>query len=266
MNGSNVPIGIFDSGVGGISVLAELIRLLPAERFIYYADSAFAPYGQRSREEILERCVMIAEDLTRRGVKALVVACNTATSSSVLEMRKRFPISIIGMEPALKPAVEAGLQGKIVVLGTSFTIREKKYQELLRRYSEQKEIVSLACPGIVELIEQGKLESPEMRDNLKGLLQNLPLVDFSAVVLGCTHFVFLRNMLREMFDPRVRFFDGNLGTANQVKRILETRNILADAAVSPEENERISLDTSGDPGHVLPLCRTLLSQLSSIFP
>jgi len=264
--GSNSSIGIFDSGVGGISVLAELIRILPGERFIYYADSAFAPYGQRSREQILERCAMIAEDLIRRGVKALVVACNTATSSSVQEMRARFSIPIIGMEPALKPAVEAGLPGKILVLGTSFTIREKKYQDLLRRYSDQKEIVSLSCPGLVELIEQGKLESPEMKLVLKGLLQNLCLGDFSAAVLGCTHFVFLRNILREMFDPGVRFFDGNLGTANQVKRVLETRNILADAAISPEENERVALDTSGDPGHVLPLCRTLLSQLSGIFP
>ena len=244
--------------------MAELIRILPGERYIYYADSIFAPYGQKSREEILERCMMIAEHLIRQGVKALVVACNTATSSAALEMRKRFSLPIIGMEPALKPAVEAGLPGKILVLGTPFTIRKKKYQDLLHRYSDQKEIVSLACPGLVELIEQGKLDSPEMKEKLIGLLQNLPLREFAAVVLGCTHFVFLRDTLREIFGPGVKFFDGNLGTANQVKRILETRQILAEEAMPPEENERVSLDTSGDPGHVLPLCRTLLSQVLSM--
>lgn len=264
MNGPNVPIGIFDSGVGGISVLAEMIRLLPMERFIYYADSAFSPYGHKSGEEILERCMMIAEHLIRQGVKALVVACNTATSSAALEMRKRFSLPIIGMEPALKPAVEAGLPGKILVLGTPFTIREKKYQDLLHRYSDQKEIVSLACPGLVELIELGKLGSPEMKEKLIGLLQNLSLGDFSVAVLGCTHFVFLRDTLREIFGSGMRFFDGNLGTANQVKRILETRQLLAEEAMPPEENERVSLDTSGDPGHVLPLCRTLLSQFLSM--
>jgi len=253
-------IGMFDSGVGGLTVLAEAVRLLPAARFFYYADSAFAPYGEKSRDEILARCFYIADEMTKRGASAICVACNTATSSAIVEMRRRYTIPIVGMEPALKPAVESCPAGKILVLGTTFTIHEPKYQALLRRFGEMREIVSLPCPGLVNLIEAGEKDSPAMKRRLQELLKGHQLHEFSAVVLGCTHFVYLKKNLREFFGGGVQFFDGNSGTARQLARVLTERGKQSkvDATCSKES---ITFETSGDSEHVLPLCRNLISEL-----
>ena len=259
--GSNFPIGIFDSGVGGLTVLAELLSLLPEERYFYYADSAFAPYGSRSREEILERSFTITEDMLSRGAKAIVVACNTATSSAITEMRRRFDLPIVGMEPALKPAVEADIPGKILVLGTAFTIRERKYRQLLNRFCKKKEIVSLACPGLVELIEQGRLNSREMGDRLTDIFQDISPDEFCSVVLGCTHFVYLKQEIRRIFGPGIRLFDGNRGTALQTRRLLAQKRLLATDPALNDPEKQIVIDTSGDSKHVLSLCDQLLKQL-----
>ncbi|HRS00035.1 MAG TPA: glutamate racemase [Candidatus Sumerlaeia bacterium] len=258
-------IGIFDSGVGGLTVLAEAARFLPAARYLYFADSGFAPYGEKSRSEILERCFKIADKMAQRNVDAIVVACNTATSSAIVEMRQRYSFPIIGMEPALKPAAENAHDGTILVLGTAFTIREPKYQELLQRFQRQREIISLPCPGLVNLIEAGGKDLPEMNARLKQILGDLPASNISAVVLGCTHFVFLKNNLRTIFKTNIEFFDGNLGTARQLVRMLAERGHVCPEA-SPEANTprikpQIEIDTSGERHHVLFLCETLLSEL-----
>jgi glutamate racemase len=256
----NPLIGMFDSGVGGLTVLAEAIRLLPAARFFYYADSGFAPYGEKSREVILARCFYIADEMTQRSASAICVACNTATSSAIAEMRRHYTIPIVGMEPALKPAVESCPDGKILVLGTAFTIHEPKYQALLRRFSEKREIISLPCPGLVNLIEAGEKNSPAMERCLQELLKGHPLHEISAVVLGCTHFVYLKKNLREFFGGEVQFFDGNSGTVRQLARVLIEKGIqFRDEATGAQEC--ITLETSGDRAHVLPLCRDLLSEL-----
>lgn len=256
------PIGIFDSGLGGLTVLFETARILPRECYLYFADCRFAPYGLKSRDEIRKRCFFITETLLSRGIKALVVACNTATSCAVEEMRRNFPVPIVGMEPALKPACEADLPGKILVLGTPFTISEAKYQNLLVRFRDDKDIVSLPCPGLVEFIEKGDANCPEMRSGLTELFRDLPLEDFSAVVLGCTHFIYLKDILRELMGPRIRFFDGNRGTAQQLKRVLTQKGLLSDIKTPWLTEEQIMIDTSGDPGQVIPLCHKLLSMLS----
>jgi glutamate racemase len=256
----NPLIGMFDSGVGGLTVLAEAVRLLPAARFFYYADSGFAPYGEKSREEILARCFYIADEMTQRGASAICVACNTATSSAIAEMRRRYTIPIVGMEPALKPAVESCLAGKILVLGTAFTIHEPKYQALLRRFGEMREIISLPCPGLVNLIEAGEKDSPAMKRRLQELLKGHPLHEFSTVVLGCTHFVYLKKNLGEFFGGGVQFFDGNSGTVRQLVRVLTERGNQSEVEATGSQ-ESIAFETSGDRAHVLPLCRNLMGEL-----
>ena len=255
-------MGIFDSGVGGLTVLAEAARLLPSVRFHYFADSGFAPYGEKPRDEILSRCLAITEDMIHQGAAAILVACNTATSSAIEDMRRRFPLPIVGMEPALKPAVEAGLPGPILVLGTAFTIREPKYQRLLRRFQNTKNIVSLPCPGLVNLIEAGHRNDSLLKDHLRQLLKDHLARDYSAIVLGCTHFVYLKDPLRSLFGDAVQFFDGNRGTARQLTKILQERGLLADNIVpAPNSQDHITFATSGDKNHVLPLCQILLTDL-----
>lgn len=257
----NLLIGIFDSGVGGLTVLAEAMRLLPAARYFYFADSGFAPYGEKSRSQILERCFWIADNMAQRKAAAIAVACNTATSSAIVEMRQRYPFPIIGMEPALKPAVENAHNGKILVLGTAFTIREPKYQALLQRFQRQREIISLPCPGLVNLIEAGEKDSPQMRLSLEEIFGSIHAPDVSAVVLGCTHFVYLKNNLRAFFRSDVEFFDGNLGTARQLVRVLTGRGLVAPQKDVPLAKPQIEIDTSGDKDHVLSLCDSLLAEL-----
>ncbi len=255
------PVGMFDSGVGGLTVLVELVRLVPGERYVYFADTAFAPYGEKSRAEILERAFLIADELINHSVKIMVVACNTATSSAIEDMRQRHSLPIVGMEPALKPAMLANLPGKILVLGTPFTIREAKYQNLLRRFGDKRKVESIPCRGLVELMEAGEIDTPEMNKRLDAILGDLPLAEFSAVVLGCTHFVFLKERLREIFGQGVKLFDGNLGTARQVVRVLKSRNLLTGRTGNFDMDRQLNILTSGDPARVVPLCKKLLIQL-----
>lgn len=248
--------GIFDSGVGGLTVLSECMRLLPAENFYYFADSGYAPYGERSRNEISERCFEISDRMIETGAKAILVACNTATSSSIKDMRRRYSIPIVGMEPALKPAVEANLEGNILVLGTSFTIRQEKYSTLLKRFEKKHNIISLPCPGLVRFIERGDLETVKLKHHISRILSDIETERTGAVVLGCTHYVYLKDLLRRFFPPEVRFFDGNEGTARRLQWLLQQNRILSERKASHEN--QISIDTSGDALHVLPLCNRLL--------
>jgi glutamate racemase len=264
----NDHIGIFDSGVGGISVLAEMLRILPYEKFYYFADSGFAPYGEKSKEEILERCFFITDHFLIKGIKAVVVACNTATSSAINEMRDHYDFPVIGMEPALKPAVEARFPGNsfvpgtILVMGTPQTIREKKYRDLLSRFRESRNIISLPCPGLVELIEEGKLDSTEMMKRLNELFRNIYKKNVSSIVLGCTHFIFLKDKIRIIFGKKPKFFDGNSGTAKQLRNVLKSNKILSQMPLK-KISQKFTIDTSGDHLQISSLCTALLKRISN---
>ena len=174
----HAAIGVFDSGLGGISVLHEIRALLPSESLIYIADSAHVPYGEKSPEFIVQRSIAITEFLLAQPVKAIVVACNTATAAAVTELRQRWPeLLIVGMEPAVKPAVLASVSGKIGVLATTGTLRSARFAALLERFASDVEVITQPCPGLVELIEAGQLDSPEtsalLNSYLKPLLQTL---------------------------------------------------------------------------------------------
>lgn len=246
----NDPIGVFDSGVGGISVLAELMRTLPKERFLYYGDSLHAPYGTKPEAEVLGYVHGIMAEMMRRGVKAVVIACNTATSVAAATLRAELDLPIIGMEPALKPASEIRHGGQILVLATPVTLRLQKFQALMARYGEGA--VPLPCPGLMELVEN------EAFDQAGRYLQEhfaaFDMEHVDAVVLGCTHYVFLRHVLAKILPPHIQVMDGNAGTARQLARVLEGRGLKR-----LEGQGSVELETSGDPAIVVPQMKRLLA-------
>lgn len=219
---SRLPIGVFDSGVGGISVLRELVALMPGESFIFYGDSAHAPYGTKSLEEVRRLTFADAERLMRIGIKALVVACNTATSAAVRLLRERYAgMPVIGIEPALKPAVLAAEGGRVLVMATPMTLQEEKFHALLRRFLGQAKILTLPCPGLMEYVEAGVLSGPELERFLTELLAEYRREPVDCVVLGCTHYPFVREAIQEVLGSRVQIFDGGAGTARETRRRLE---------------------------------------------
>jgi glutamate racemase len=228
MKNRDVPIGIFDSGMGGVSVLAHAIRKLPNERFIYIGDSANAPYGTRSVEELKSLSISICDNLVERGVKAIVVACNTATSASIIQLRERYDIPVIGMEPALKPAVIENMDGNVAVLATDVTLREEKFAKLTERFSDNANIISIPSPSLVELVERGVLDGEEAEKTIMDVFKGVDIEKLSAVVLGCTHFVFLRRTIEKVLGQKVRIYDGNDGTVNQLIRLLKRDDMLID--------------------------------------
>lgn len=217
----SAPIGVFDSGMGGISVLGELLRHMPTENYIYYGDSANAPYGIKSTEELVELSVNVSDYLIQQGVKAIVVACNTATSAAIQVLRSRYDIPIIGMEPALKPAVEDTESGKVAVMATEVTLREKKFSKLMERLDAGKPIEKVPCPQLVPLVENGFVKGPEIESAIKMCFDGIDMSDIGSVVLGCTHFVFLKDAVRSVLGDDVKIFDGNLGTVRHLKNKLE---------------------------------------------
>lgn len=212
-------IGVFDSGLGGISVLKEMVRLLPNEDFVYYGDSANAPYGEKAAYQVLLLAKRVAEDLLDSGVKAIVIACNTATSAAASYLRKRYPeYPIIGMEPALKPAALAGERERILVMATKRTIELEKFQQQVEMFRSNSVIFPVPCVGLAARIEKGNLDAPDLRELLEKLVGDYK-GKIDSVVLGCTHYPFIKKQIRDVLGD-VPFYDGSIGTANQLKRML----------------------------------------------
>lgn len=239
---SESAIGVMDSGVGGISVLNALRRLMPQENFVYLSDSAHAPYGRRTEGEILETVVNNAERLVFMGCKALVIACNTATAVAVPFLRKRFlHVPVVGLEPAVRPALSYAMEagGDVLVLATAVTVREERFMGLclrscmtLARESEGKlfpDLYALSVQGTVDFVERKAGCSSEHTDYLRSRFLTYADKRFSAVVLGCTHFPFAVKSISEAIGYPVRFFDGADGAARRVKYLLEKNNITRSA-------------------------------------
>jgi len=216
----SAPIGVFDSGLGGISVLREIHRLLPTEQLIYIADSGHAPYGSKSTEYITQRCLQLSEFLLEQGAKMLVVACNTATAHAIDTMREQLTVPVIGMEPAVKPAARLTQSGVIGVLATQQTVKSQRLQRLIHDYANGVKVVAQACPGLVEHVEKGDFASLE----LKGLLADYttPLLKQGAdvIVLGCTHYPFLTAALHEIVGPTITILETSNAVAQHVSRVL----------------------------------------------
>lgn len=248
------PIGVFDSGVGGISVLRELVALMPNENFIYFGDSANAPYGTKALEQVVKLVCDDAEYLYQKGVKALVVACNTATSAGIGVLREQYKdIPVIGIEPALKPAVLSKEHPVVLVMATPMTVREKKFHDLMLRFETEAEIIPLPCPGLMEFVERGELESEALENYLRELFAPFTKVD--AVVLGCTHYPFVKKMIQKVLGKETLLFDGGAGTARETKRQLESRDLLT---ISDEKGQ-VVFENSANEERLLALCQVLLN-------
>ena len=236
-------IAVFDSGVGGVSVLRELRRLMPAERFYYFGDSANAPYGRRSTEEV--RALTLAAGrklLIDRDCKALVVACNTATAAAINDLRAAYPDRIIvGIEPALKLACDRHPGGTIGIMATDVTLRERKLAALMERVKRDCTVIRLPSPGVVELVEAGKTETAEAVALMEQILG--PYAErLNALVLGCTHYPFMKNAMRQVVGESVELLDGGEGTARETRRRLQEAGLLGEGP-----GELVIENSSGDP-------------------
>ena len=226
---SRRPVGVFDSGVGGLSVLREIRRKLPFEDLLYVADSGHAPYGDKPREQIESRSFAISKFLLERGAKAIVIACNTATGAAARQMRPRLDVPLIAMEPAVKPAIARTRSGVVGVLATSQTLASHNFVTLLGRVASGTNVLVQPCPGLVERVEQGALEC----DTTRGLVSSYvtPLLErgTDTLVLGCTHYPHLRSLIQEVAGPDVSVLDSGAGVARQVRRRLGDAGLLNDA-------------------------------------
>jgi len=242
------PIGIFDSGVGGLSVLRHIREQLPHEALCYFADSGYAPYGDKSEQEIMQRTLFAAQHLLAQGVKAIVVACNTATAAAIALLRAHYPeLIIIGVEPGLKPAASLSASACVGVLATSSTLASAKYQLLCAQIqqSTQVQFIHQACPGLVNQIEQGELHSAATIALLKTCLQPILSSAADVLVLGCTHYPFVEDCIRSIAEQEnkggIQIIDTGLAIAQQLQRLLTQRQLLNTEIT----NQPIACTTSG---------------------
>jgi glutamate racemase len=225
-NRSLAPIGIFDSGVGGLSVLQHLRIALPGEDFLYVADSKYAPYGMRSAAAICQRSITIGDFLVERGVKLLVVACNTATAAAVTALRERYTLPVVAMEPGIKPAAEQTRSGVIGVLATAGTLESARFFSLVNRYAGSAEVITQPCAGLVECIEANDLDSAATITLLQSYLDPLLARGADVIVLGCTHYPFLRAAIERLVGPGIAVVDTGAAVAREVSRRLQSDNLL----------------------------------------
>lgn len=216
----NRPIGFFDSGIGGLTVLHEALKMLPNERYIYFSDGDNAPYGTRPKEEVRELALKAVEFIANQQIKALVVACNTATSVAIEDMRRLYDFPVIGMEPAVKPAVMSGGRKRVLVFATELTLKEEKFKNLVARVDTEQVVDYLPLQELVMYAERFDFNEGHIIPYLKRKLDGLDLSKYGAVVLGCTHFLFFKKFIEQVLPPEIQIIDGNLGTVNNLKNKL----------------------------------------------
>ena len=225
----DAPIGIFDSGIGGLSVLRHVHTLLPNESLLYFADSGFAPYGEKPEAVIVERAVSIAAFLLTQNIKALVVACNTATAAAIAGLRSRYPdLPVVGVEPGLKPAASLTHSGTIGVLATASTLASEKFLKLQSQVAQDARVTFLlqACNGLAHQIEKGELSSRETQQLVERYVTPLLAQQADTLVLGCTHYPFVEQLIRDVAGPEVKIVDTGEPVARQLQRLLEQRDLL----------------------------------------
>lgn len=231
----NKYIGVFDSGMGGISTLIELKKIMPNESFYYFGDSENAPYGPKTPEEILSLSLDASNFLYNKNIKAIVVACNTATSISIKTLRDKFKdIPVIGIEPAVKLGVDTG--GKnILVMATQTTVRESKFKHLAEQFKDISNIEAIACPELVQIAENDLLDDDELcKKQLMEYFNKFDMDKIDTIVLGCTHFIFYKKYIRELLGYKHLIVDGNLGTATHLQNELEKRDLITDKKTNGE--------------------------------
>ncbi len=251
----DLPIGVFDSGFGGISVLRELVKQLPHEDFLFYGDSANAPYGEKTMEKVRKLTLEKVEYLRGKGIKAVVIACNTATSAAIKALRETYTdMPVIGIEPAVKPATMVGEHPRVLVLATPGTVKGSKFQELEERFEDKAKIIPVACPGLMDFVEAGIMGGEQVDTYLQNLLSSYLKEGVDAVVLGCTHYPFLRKAIQKAVGENVHVIDGSAGTARELKRRLKEEDLLSSRQRAGEVEFEMSLPER------IPMARKLLIQ------
>jgi glutamate racemase len=254
MRNGTAPIGIFDSGLGGLSVAQEICALLPHESVLYAADHAFCPYGARSPEEIRARVLFIGNHLAGQGAKLLVVACNTACAVALGDLRRTLPIPIIGVEPAVKPAVQTTRTGRVVVLATARTVASSRLSGLITRFAHDTVVYTVPAPALVELVESGETSGVGVDMALWALLHPHLERRIDAVVLGCTHFPFLREAIERLVGPEVKVIDSGAAVARHTRDVLRQHGLLSDGI----DDGGFEIVSTGDAESVAQIASNLL--------
>ena len=258
---SKSPIGIFDSGVGGVSVLRAIREQMPGESVIYFGDQGHIPYGSRPMEQIRNFSEAITNFLLEKNAKIIVVACNTASAAALKYLREKFPdVEFVGMEPAVKPAAEHTQTAKVGVLATPATFQGALYASVVERFANGVELFQNTCPGLVQQIEQGHLEGEETRRILEDALLPMLGKNIDTVVLGCTHYPFVIPLIQRIVGDNVRVIDPAPAVAKQTGRLLETKEMRA----SSESKDEVNFYTSGNPAQLKSLLPKLLGESGEV--
>lgn len=252
-----MPIGFMDSGLGGLSVLREAVKIMPYEDFIYYGDSLNAPYGTKETEEIRKLTFAVVDKLLDYGIKGLAIACNTATSAAVKQLRAIYPeLPVVGIEPAIKPAAIKSSGGRVLVMATPMTIKQEKFNMLLAKYESMCEIVPISCEGLMEFVEKGDLEGEFLGEYFEEYLTPYLTDNTETIVLGCTHYPFLKPYLKTFLGKRqIDIIDGSRGTSLELKRRLNEKGLLR----KDNDNRSIIIQNSTNKQEMLDLSWKLLS-------
>jgi len=260
-NQSTSPIGVFDSGVGGISVLRAIRREMPEESVIYFGDQGHIPYGPRPMGQIRNFSGAITKVLLEKNAKIIVVACNTASAAALKFLREKFPdVQFVGMEPAVKPAAEYTQTGKVGVLATPATFQGALYASVVERFANGVELFQNTCPGLVQQIERGNLSGEETRWILENALRPMLEKNIDTVVLGCTHYPFVIPLIQQIVGDNVRVIDPAPAVAKQTGRLLEARGMRTQSV----SNGKIKFYTSGDPNVLRSLLPMLLGESAEV--
>ena len=238
-----MKIGFFDSGIGGITVLSDAVNFLKPAEFIYYADSKNVPYGVKPKEEVKNLVFNSVDFLISKGIDALVVACNTATSVAIKDIREKYRIPVIGMEPAVKPAViNTSKKKRVLVTATELTLKEKKYNQLVKKVDKNHRVDSLPLGGLVDYVEREVFNKKKINNYLEKKFKEINLDLYETVVLGCTHFIFYKDLLKDFFPGHIELIDGNMGTVKHLKDVLIEENLYR----SDIERSKIKFYSSGN--------------------
>ncbi len=257
MTNKTAPIALIDSGVGGISVLKELLKILPNENYLYFGDNKNAPYGTKSAADVKALMFKNADYLMKKGAKAIVIACNTATGAAAKSLRLAYPdYPIIGIEPAIKPSAKYKEHSNVLVMATPLTLKQEKFHTLMDRFADEVNIVTLPCPGLMELIEAQKLQGKEIEDFLSQLFLPYRDINFDSVVLGCTHYPHVKNEIKKALGYDIMIFDGGEGTARETKRRLESLDLINPS----EQSGSVIFECSDTKKDISTLCKKLLKR------
>lgn len=257
MTKNNAPIGVADSGIGGISVLKELVRLMPNENYLYFGDNKNAPYGVKTAEQVREIMLKNTEYLIGKGIKALVVACNTATGASIKALRERYKdFPIIGIEPAIKPSARYHEHSNVLVMATPLTLKQEKFHDLMDKFSAEANIIPLPCPGLMELVEAGEISGKKTDSYLENLFRPFKGKRIDSVVLGCTHYPHVKKAVAKALGKHVMIFDGGEGTARETRRRLDEFKLLNPSS----EKGTLVIECSDKNTDITPLALKLLNE------